>query len=67
MRLSDIMANAGLAGWAQVALVLFLIAFLVILVAIFAPSRRREFDRASKMPLDDENPTTPRQRPGDDE
>lgn len=65
MRLSDIMANAGLAGWAQVALILFLIAFAVILVAIFAPSRRREFDRASRMPLDDDHPVTPRQRSGD--
>lgn len=64
MRLSDIMANAGLAGWAQVALVIFLAAFLVILVAVFAPSRRGEFDRASRMPLDDANPVTPRERSG---
>lgn len=64
MRLSDIMANAGLAGWAQAALILFLVAFLAILVAVFAPSRRREFDRASRMPLDDENPVTPRERSG---
>lgn len=65
MRLSDIMANAGLAGWAQVALVLFLLAFVVILVAIFAPSRRAEFDRASRMPLTDDTPVTPRERSGE--
>lgn len=65
MRLSDIMANAGLAGWAQVALILFLVAFLVILVAVFAPSRRREFDRASRMPLDDDTPVSPRERSGE--
>lgn len=64
MRLSDIMANAGLAGWAQAALILFLLAFLVILVAVCAPSRRREFDRASRMPLDDAHPVTPRERSG---
>lgn len=66
MRLSDIMAGAGLAGWAQVALVLFLVAFVAILVAIFAPSRRAEFDRASRIPLDDHTPVTPRTRDGGD-
>jgi len=60
MRLSDIMAAAGLAGWAQAALVLFLVAFLAIGVAIAAPSRRKEFERASRMPLDDDPPMTPR-------
>jgi cbb3-type cytochrome oxidase subunit 3 len=65
MRLSDIMANAGLAGWAQAALILFLLAFLVILVAVFAPSRRREFDRASRMPLNDDTPVSPRERSGE--
>lgn len=64
MRLSDIMAAAGLAGWAQAALILFLVAFVAILVAVFAPSRRGEFDRASHMPLDDEHPATPRERTG---
>jgi cbb3-type cytochrome oxidase subunit 3 len=65
MRLSDIMSHAGLAGWAQVALVIFLAAFVVILVALFAPSRRSEFDRASRMPLNDDVPVTPRERSGE--
>lgn len=63
MRLSDIMANAGLSGYAEIALVLFLVAFVAIVVRIFWPGRRREMDAASRMPLDDEHPQTP--RPGD--
>lgn len=59
MRLSEIMAAAGLSGWAQVALVLFLVAFLVIAIGVFAPSRRAEFDRARRLPLED-GPNTPR-------
>lgn len=64
MRLSDIMAAAGLAGWAQAALVLFLVAFVALLVAVFAPSRRREFERASRMPLDEDPPFPPSDRTG---
>ncbi len=64
MRLSDLMAGAGLAGWAQVALVLFLVAFVALLVAAFAPSRRAEFERASRLPLDDDHSLTPREPAG---
>ncbi len=56
MRLSDIMAAAGLSGWAEAALVLFLAAFVTILIAVMAPSRRQEFDRLSRLPLDDDSP-----------
>lgn len=59
MRLSDIMANAGLAGYAEVALVLFFLAFLAIVIRTFWPGRRRELEAASRMPLDDERPTGP--------
>lgn len=64
MKLSDIMAAAGLAGWAQAALILFLVAFVAILVAVFAPSRRGEFEAASRMPLNDDIPVSPRARTG---
>jgi cbb3-type cytochrome oxidase subunit 3 len=65
MRLSDIMANAGLSGYAEIALIIFLVAFLLIVVSVFAPSRSKEFDEASRMPLDDVHPQTPRQGRGD--
>jgi cbb3-type cytochrome oxidase subunit 3 len=60
MKLSDIMSHAGLAGYAEVALVIFIVAFLVLLIRIFAPGRRQEMDRARQMPLDDEHPVEPR-------
>jgi cbb3-type cytochrome oxidase subunit 3 len=65
MHLSDIMSHAGLSGYAEIALVIFLVAFLLILVAVFAPSRKREFDAASRMPLDDVHPQSPRPPSGD--
>jgi len=65
MRLSEIMSHAGLSGYAEVALVLFLVAFLLIAVSVFAPSRKQEFDAASRMPLDDVHPQFPRPTSGD--
>ena len=53
MKLSDIMGNAGLSAYAEVALVLFLGVFIAIVIRTFAPSRRRELDEASMIPLDD--------------
>ncbi|MHB1328792.1 MAG: cbb3-type cytochrome oxidase subunit 3 [Gemmatimonadales bacterium] len=53
MKLSDIMSNAGLSTYAQIALVLFLIAFVLIVWWVFRPSARSRW-RADKMiPLDD--------------
>ena len=60
MRLSDIMASAGLSGYAEIALILFILAFIGIVIRIFRPGRKREMDAAARMPLDDENPVTPR-------
>ena len=54
MKLSDIMGNAGLSMYAQVALVLFLAVFIAITIRTFAPSRRRELDEAAMIPLNDE-------------
>ncbi len=62
MKLSDIMANAGLSAYAELALIIFFLAFLGIVTYLFAPWRRRDerFDAAARMPLDDEHPQTPR-------
>ncbi|MFN0181779.1 MAG: cbb3-type cytochrome oxidase subunit 3 [Gemmatimonadales bacterium] len=60
MRLTDIMSGSGLSGYAIVALVLFMAAFIAIVVSIFLPSRKREFDQAGRLPLDDgQAATTP--------
>jgi cbb3-type cytochrome oxidase subunit 3 len=58
MRLSDIMANAGLSGYAEIALILFLLAFVAIVIRIFWPGRDREMDTASRLPFDEDHPQT---------
>ena len=60
MRLSDIMANAGLAGYAEIALILFMVVFAAIVWRIFRPGRQQEMNAAARMPLDDEHPQEPR-------
>lgn len=67
MSLSDIMGNAGLAGYAEVALVVFLLVFIAVVVRLLQPSRRQDLDEASRLPLDDERPTTTRSAPHDGE
>jgi cbb3-type cytochrome oxidase subunit 3 len=64
MSLTDIMSAAGLDGYAEVGLVLFLIAFLVIVVRVFQPSRKRSWERAARLPFDDDHPQQPRDRAG---
>jgi cbb3-type cytochrome oxidase subunit 3 len=59
MRLSDVMSGSGLAFYAEVALVIFVAAFILILVRVFAPSRRREMEEASRLPLEDDAPACP--------
>lgn len=63
MKLSDIMGNAGLSGYAMVALILFVLAFLGIVWWVFRPSHKNRWESDAMMPLDDLNPQQPR-RPG---
>jgi cbb3-type cytochrome oxidase subunit 3 len=60
MSLTDLMSGAGLSRYAEFALVLFILAFVVIVLRIFAPGRRQEMDRAAQLPLDDGQASTPR-------
>ena len=55
MRISDIVSHAGLAIYAQVALVLFIAAFVAIVVAVFRPSRKSALERFGQLPLDDDH------------
>ena len=54
MKLSAIMSPAGLAMYAEVALLCFFGAFLAILIHTLRSSNRAEFDRASRLPLEDD-------------
>jgi cbb3-type cytochrome oxidase subunit 3 len=61
MGLGDVVGHAGLAAFTEVAMVLFMIAFVGIVIWTFAPSRRNELDATGRLPLDDERtgPTGP--------
>lgn len=56
MKLSDIMANAGLSFYAQVALVIFFGVFVAVTLYTWKPSRRGELHDAAMIPLNDDLP-----------
>jgi hypothetical protein len=60
MRLSDVISQSGLAFYAEVALVLFFLAFVIIGVRLLVRRDRHELERMSRMPLDDGPPEHPR-------
>ncbi|MGZ8376602.1 MAG: hypothetical protein ACXW61_06650 [Gemmatirosa sp.] len=55
MKLSDIMSHAGLSMYAQVALVLFVLAFVVVALRLLAPSQQAALRATARLPLDDPN------------
>lgn len=63
MKLSDIMGHAGLSGYAEIALVLFFVAFLAVIVRTFRMSDRAELDHVSRLPLEEDTPVDA--NPGD--
>lgn len=54
MSLTEIMSNAGLSRYAEWALLLFVFAFVLILVRIFRPSKREAMEEHAQLPLKDE-------------
>ena len=66
MKLSDVVGNSGLSIYAEIALVIFVLAFLAILVWLFRPGATERFRREARMPLDDETPVERRTPPKDD-
>ncbi len=58
--MSDIVGHAGLSGYAIVALVLFMLAFLAITWWVFRPANRGRWRRDAQIPLDDAHPSPPR-------
>jgi cbb3-type cytochrome oxidase subunit 3 len=65
MKLSDVMSHSGLAIYAEIALILFLLAFAVVVARLLVRPDRRELDRMSRLPLDDpsDTPQPPGARP----
>jgi len=52
-RITNLLGRAGLFDDTVIALVLFFLAFLVIVLRVYSPSRRRQMDAMAHLPLDD--------------
>lgn len=65
MKLSDVMSAAGLSGYAEIGLCLFLAVFVSVAVRTFRRSAHAEFERLARLPLggDDEFHQTPASGP----
>ncbi len=61
MKLSDVVSQAGLAGYAEIALILFLLVFVVVMVRTWRPSRRDELEAQRMLPLEPDSPAPPRE------
>ncbi len=55
MSLTELMSNAGLSRYAEVALLLFFFAFVIIVWRVFSPSRKQLLERQARLPLDDDH------------
>jgi cbb3-type cytochrome oxidase subunit 3 len=55
MRLSDIMSQMGLAGYAELGLVLFFFVFILVTLRALFFTRNAEYQRAADVPFDDES------------
>jgi cbb3-type cytochrome oxidase subunit 3 len=60
MSLTEIMSNAGLSRYAEVALLLFFCAFVIIVWRIFRPGQRKWLEQQARLPLDDDPAVPPR-------
>ena len=54
MKLSDVMSASGLSMYAIIALILFVGAFVAVVLLIFAPGAKARHKRAAQLPLDDD-------------
>lgn len=51
MKLSDVVGHAGLALYAEIALVLFAVVFVVVAADVLRKARKEELDRQACLPL----------------
>ena len=57
--LTDVVSGAGLSVYAEIALVIFLIAFVGIVISLFAPGKRRTYEHLRRLPIDEDTNTEP--------
>lgn len=55
MKLSDIMGAAGLAAYAEIGLVIFMVVFVVVAIRVLWFGRREDFERQGRIPLEHED------------
>ncbi len=70
MKLSDIMGAMELHAYAEIAMVLFMAMFVMVVLYVLKRGNATRFEQARFMPLDDDNPVSPRfpaRRPGDED
>lgn len=60
MKLVDVMSASGLSMYAIIALVLFVTAFIAVVLMILAPGSSEKLSQASRLPLDDDSVRSPR-------
>ena len=65
MHLVDVVSHSGLSGYAIVAMVLFMFAFGGIVWGVFRRSRRDEYERVGRLPLEEDAPAA--RSPGESE
>lgn len=61
MSLTDVVSGSGLAGYAEIALLIFFLVFFIVALRVLFSGKTR-FDDAAHLPLDDE-PTSPSTAP----
>jgi hypothetical protein len=63
MKLSDIMSSMQLSGYAEVAMLLFMGAFLAVSISLLRNRDSEEWERCRHLPLDREGDASPATRP----
>lgn len=57
--LTDVVSGAGLAGYAEIALLIFILVFIAIALRLLF-ARGTSFNEAARLPLDDDVPAEPK-------
>lgn len=63
MKLSDVMSAANLSDYAETALIIFAVVFVVVTAYTLRPWAKAEYDAAARLPLDGDGAETPRPAP----
>jgi cbb3-type cytochrome oxidase subunit 3 len=57
--LTDVVSGAGLSGYAEIALVIFMIAFVGVVISLFVPSKQRTYEHLRHLPIDGDDSRQP--------